>query len=258
MRRLAAALGRHRTLVFNENLDHVRLHPRPAFSILRHMIWRTGNLIRCETRPGGWLYTQVWRLLHPSSLIRPIVYRLAVRAGARAAGIKSRLPRTPSPLCDPLPAGISVVIPSRNGRDLLEQMLPALLADLAGRPSEVLVADNGSTDGTAEWLSSTHPGVLCDVHPSPLGFAPAVNRGIRPARFAHLCLLNNDMEIRPGFFDALLDAFSRVPGPCSAPPLRSFSPTASAARRPAKPFFTPPASRRISPSAAKPRSTVRI
>ena len=35
MRRLAVALGRHRTLVFNENLDHVRLHPRSAISILQ-------------------------------------------------------------------------------------------------------------------------------------------------------------------------------------------------------------------------------
>jgi glycosyltransferase involved in cell wall biosynthesis/GT2 family glycosyltransferase len=212
MRRLAVALGRHRTLVFNENLDHVRLHPRSAFSILRHMLWRTGNFIRWETRPGGWFYTQFWRLLHPASLIRPVIYRLAVRAGDRAAALKSRLPRTPSTLGDPLPEGITVVIPSRNGRDLLARMLPSLFDDLAGRPFEVIVVDNGSNDSTAQWLAETHPEAICDVHPSPLGFAPAVNRGIARARFSHLCLLNNDMEIRPGFFDALIEPFSRVPG----------------------------------------------
>lgn len=211
MRRLAIALGRHRTLVFNENLDHVRLHPRSAFSILRHMLWRTGNFIRWESRPGGWLYTQVWRLFHPSSLIRPIVYRLAVRAGARAAELKSRLPKTPSQLGEPLPEGISVVIPSRNGRDLLDRMLPDLLEDLTGKPYEVIVVDNGSTDSTAEWLAEAFPQVACDSHSEPLGFAPAVNRGIARARFSHLCLLNNDMEIRPGFFAALQDAFASVP-----------------------------------------------
>ena len=40
-----------------------------------------------------------------------------------------------------------------------------------------------------------------------------MNRGIARARYSHVCLLNNDMLIEPGFFAALREAFDRVPGP---------------------------------------------
>jgi len=48
-------------------------------------------------------------------------------------------------------AGVSVVIPSFNGRELLCKNLPPLLAELArgGSPSEVILADDGSTDGSS-------------------------------------------------------------------------------------------------------------
>jgi glycosyltransferase involved in cell wall biosynthesis/GT2 family glycosyltransferase len=211
MRRLALAIGGMHTLCFNDNFNHFRCHPSSAWTIVRHMYWRLDNLVRWETHPGGWLYTQVWRVRHPRAYIRPILYRLAVRAGARAAKLKARLPRAVSAPADPLPSGVTVVIPSRNGKGLLDRMLPAVLADLAGSPVEVIVVDNGSTDGTAAWLAATHPGVQVDVHRDPLSFAAAVNRGIDKARYSHVCLLNNDMEIQPGFFAALLDPFSQVP-----------------------------------------------
>lgn len=108
------------------------------------------------------------------------------------------------------PAGISVIIPSRNGRHLLAAQLPGIFSDLAA-PSEVIVVDNGSADGTAGWLASEWPAVMIDVSAEPLSFAAAVNRGIGRARYSHVCLLNNDMLIEPGFFAALRDAFDKVP-----------------------------------------------
>jgi GT2 family glycosyltransferase len=51
-----------------------------------------------------------------------------------------------------------------------------------------------------------------EVSAEPLSFAAAVNRGIRRARYSHVCLLNNDMLLEPGFFAALGSAFDRVPG----------------------------------------------
>jgi GT2 family glycosyltransferase len=107
--------------------------------------------------------------------------------------------------------GISVVIPSRNGRGLLAAQLPGILRDLASMPGEVIVADNGSGDGTAEWLRSLYPQTVIDVSPEPLSFARAVNRGISLARFSHVCLLNNDMLLDPGFFEALRQPFGQMP-----------------------------------------------
>jgi GT2 family glycosyltransferase len=105
-----------------------------------------------------------------------------------------------------------VVIPSRNGRELLAAQLPGIVAQLqAQTAAEILVVDNGSGDGTAPWLECEWPAVSVDVSPQPQSFARAVNRGIARARFSHVCLLNNDMLLEPGFFDALVAAFAYTP-----------------------------------------------
>ena len=82
----------------------------------------------------------------------------------------------------------------------------------ASLPAEVIVVDNGSSDGTAAWLAAEWPQVELDISADPLSFAAAVNRGIARARYSHVCLLNNDMLIEPGFFAALLHAFHAVSG----------------------------------------------
>ncbi len=211
--RLAALLSAPtRLLCFNDSLDHFPLHPRALPAIVRYLLWRLRNLIRWETRPGGWLYTQVWRLFHPRSFRRPILVRAARLAGSKAAFRKRMI----APVADPdpgpaRPSGITVVIPSRNGRDLLARLLPGLLRELEGIPSEVLVSDNGSDDGTAAWLASEYPQVQVLVSESPLSFSAAVNRGIGRARYSHTLLLNNDMVLEAGFFAPLQAAFHKVP-----------------------------------------------
>ncbi|MCX6625256.1 MAG: glycosyltransferase, partial [Acidobacteria bacterium] len=131
--------------------------------------------------------------------------RLAGLSGLLIAGMKALLPSRRDPLPGPaLPQGVSVVIPSRDGQQLLERLLPGLMAGLAGLEWEVIVVDNGSTDGTAELLGRRWPQITRELSDRPLGFAVAVNRGIRRARYSHVCLLNNDMVLEPGFFAALL------------------------------------------------------
>ena len=76
---------------------------------------------------------------------------------------------------------MSVVIPSRDGRELLANMLPALMPQIGS--GEVIVSDNGSTDGTAEWLAQHYPTVRVLQTAAPLSFARAVNLGIHAARF---------------------------------------------------------------------------
>lgn len=132
---------------------------------------------------------------------------------ARFAGwLRPRRSPPETPPASPAPAnGLSVVIPSRNGKDLLRAQLPGIQRDLEGLSSEVIVVDNGSDDGTAAWLRSAWPAALVEVSPEPLSFARAVNRGIARARYSHVCLLNNDMLLDPGFFAALGAAFDQVP-----------------------------------------------
>ncbi len=131
---------------------------------------------------------------------------------ARLAGTLRRRQRRPSaPVPAPRPPGISVVIPSRNGRGLLAACLATIADQAVSVPCEIIVVDNGSGDGSAVWLAEAWPHARAVVSAAPLSFARAVNQGIAAARYSHVCLLNNDMLAEPGFFPALWDAFAAVP-----------------------------------------------
>lgn len=105
---------------------------------------------------------------------------------------------------------VSVIIPSWNGRDLLQICLAAL-ARQTYRDFETIVVDGGSTDGSVEWLRTTHPEVRIIQLPSNRGFAAAVNVGIQAARGEALVLLNNDTEAEAGWLAALVAAFDDDP-----------------------------------------------
>lgn len=128
-----------------------------------------------------------------------------------AAAVRPKWHRTPAPPSATVEPGISVVIPSRNGRALLETGLPTIVSQAFPLPVEILVVDNGSDDDTVAWLAEHYPAARAIVSPAPLSFARAVNRGIDAARYSHVCLLNNDMVLEPGFFTALWNAFDAVP-----------------------------------------------
>ncbi len=131
---------------------------------------------------------------------------------ARVAGaFRPRRRRPLAPAETPRGPGISVVIPSRNGRALLETCLEKIAEQAIPVPHEIIVVDNGSDDGSAAWLAEAWPRVRAVLSAAPLSFARAVNQGIAAARFSHVCLLNNDMLCEPGFLAALWDAFARVP-----------------------------------------------
>ena len=103
---------------------------------------------------------------------------------------------------------ISVIIPTCNNRALLERFLQPLFASLAKYPGEheVVVVDNGSSDGTAAWLKGTHPQVLTLESAEPLGFSVACNRGANAASHSLLLFLNSDVEVSPDFLTPLAEA----------------------------------------------------
>lgn len=98
---------------------------------------------------------------------------------------------------------VSVVIPTWNGRPLLAACLAALAAQTK-RDLEIVVVDNGSADGTIAWLAQDHPRVRTIANPTNLGFAAAVNQGIRATETSWVAVLNNDTEPEPGWLAALL------------------------------------------------------
>lgn len=103
----------------------------------------------------------------------------------------------------------SVVIPNWNGRDLLEKYLPSVVTAMAGHPdNEVIVVDNASTDGSAEWVESHFPQVRLVRCYKNLGFGGGSNRGFHEARNDIVVLLNSDMRVDAGFLEPLLAPFA--------------------------------------------------
>jgi GT2 family glycosyltransferase len=115
------------------------------------------------------------------------------------------------------PGRVAVAILSWNGRQHLETCLAALREQKdPGVPWEILVLDNGSTDGSAEWLRREHPAVRLVVSPVNLGFCAGNNRLMRETEADAVALLNNDTRPRPDWLAALVDAYASAPADVAA------------------------------------------
>jgi len=198
LRLLAWRLAPGVTVGFDEHLREIR-----GAGLVGHGWRRLGDALG-SPRSKKWLRT----LTHPADAEIPLRARLAQIYGVAADRLRTVAPEPPMPAGGPLTDGVSVVVPSRDGKDLLATMLAALAPQLGA--GEIIVCDNGSSDGTAAWLAEHFPAVRVIVSPRPLSFARAVNQGILEARFSHVLLLNNDMIVEPGFIDALRAAFAQV------------------------------------------------
>ena len=103
----------------------------------------------------------------------------------------------------------SVVIPNWNGKDLLAKYLPSVVEALAGNPAnEIVVVDNGSSDGSADFVRVNFPQVKLVALPVNLGFGGGSNEGFRAASNDIVVLLNSDMRVDAGFLAPLLDGFA--------------------------------------------------
>lgn len=105
---------------------------------------------------------------------------------------------------------VSVVIVSWNALPLLRRCLPSVVAtdypDL-----EIVLADNASADGSAEWVAEAFPSVKVVRHPENWLFCRGNNEAIPHTTGELICLLNNDVEVPPGWLGPLVDAMEAQP-----------------------------------------------
>jgi GT2 family glycosyltransferase len=106
---------------------------------------------------------------------------------------------------------LSIVIVSFNARADLERCLDSLHAAPPSAVHEIVVVDNGSSDGSPD-AARRRPGVRVIEPGSNRGFASANNAGIRATSGAALLLLNSDTIVPAGALDQLLLELDRVPG----------------------------------------------
>lgn len=100
---------------------------------------------------------------------------------------------------------VRAVVVSWNGAHLLPSCLASLEEQTVRDRLEVVVVDNGSTDGTGELVARDHPGVRVIRSPRNLGFAGGAELGMRDAP-GHVVLLNNDARFERDGVERMLEA----------------------------------------------------
>lgn len=118
---------------------------------------------------------------------------------------------------------LSICIVSFNTRDLLRDCLNSIFSSLTQYSYEVIVADNGSADGSSEMLAAEFPQVQVIQNTSNLGYTVPMNQALRAAAGRYLMQLNPDTVLTPGLLDSLLGFMESQPrvGICTPKVLNS-------------------------------------
>ena len=106
-----------------------------------------------------------------------------------------------------LPAGVSFVVPVLNGRRWLPRVIEAIRTQTVQVPLEIIVVDDGSTDGSWRWLESRSRSERLVLLRGPRrGAAAALNEGIRAAQYPAICQVDQDVILEPEWLRVLLAA----------------------------------------------------
>lgn len=102
-----------------------------------------------------------------------------------------------------MPVPVAVIILNWNGEKLLRKYLPSVVANTNREIAEIIVADNGSTDGSLALLADEFPGVTVIEFDSNHGFAEGYNLAIASVPNEYVVLLNSDVETPEGWIEPL-------------------------------------------------------
>lgn len=105
---------------------------------------------------------------------------------------------------------VSILIINWNGKDHLKNCIPSILKS-SYKDFEIIVVDNGSADGSIEYLRSNFPFIKLIRNKKNLGFAKANNQGIEVAKGEFILFLNNDTKVERNFLSILVTRLSEDP-----------------------------------------------
>ena len=113
---------------------------------------------------------------------------------------------------------VAVIILNWNGEKLLRKFLPAVVENNDSNISELIVADNGSTDGSIALLEREFPSVKILKFDENYGFAEGYNRALRLVDNKYVVLLNSDVATTPGWDTELFDFMESQPDVAACQP----------------------------------------
>lgn len=112
---------------------------------------------------------------------------------------------------------LSVVILNWNGQKMLERFLPSVTQHTSGL-AEVVVADNGSTDDSLDFLQRCYPHIRVVALDKNYGFAEGYNRALAQIDADYYVLLNDDVEVTPNWWQPVVDMMEAHPEVAIAQP----------------------------------------
>jgi GT2 family glycosyltransferase len=111
---------------------------------------------------------------------------------------------------------IAVVILNYNGQAFLAKFLPKVLE--TSTEADIIVADNGSTDDSVEWMRQQYPQVQLLCSPKNEGYAGGYNTALKQVNAEYYVLMNSDIEPRPNWLKGLMDFMEANPRVAAAQP----------------------------------------
>lgn len=107
---------------------------------------------------------------------------------------------------------VSIIIPNYNGKHLLEAYLPSVSKAIAnaGVPYEIIIVDDGSKDGSVDFLKEYYPNIKLFINKTNQGFSYTCNVGINAAANDLCLLLNSDVRLSEDYFSHQLSYFDNA------------------------------------------------
>ncbi|MEG2121923.1 MAG: glycosyltransferase family 2 protein, partial [Rikenellaceae bacterium] len=106
---------------------------------------------------------------------------------------------------------VSVVILNWNGLALMQRFLPSVVKYTPNDIADVVIADNGSDDGSLTWLKDNFPDVKIISLDENYGFTGGYNRALERVKTPYYMLLNSDVEVKEDFVTPLLSVMEADP-----------------------------------------------
>jgi len=115
-------------------------------------------------------------------------------------------------------AKVAIVILSWNGISYLKNFLGVTVTNSSFPEAEIFVADNGSSDGSADWVETNFPSVNIIRLDKNYGFAGGYNLALQQISADYFILLNSDIEVTPGWAGPLITFMEENPDVASCQP----------------------------------------
>jgi GT2 family glycosyltransferase len=106
---------------------------------------------------------------------------------------------------------ISIVILNYNGRHHMERFLPSVVQHTTTPDTEIVIADNCSTDDSIAFLTTVYPQLRLIQLDKNYGFAGGYNKALKQTEAEYFILLNSDVEVTPGWVESLVETMDERP-----------------------------------------------